>query len=126
VRRYHPKAFLAIAGGGPLAADLQRQIDRSGLHDSVQIFGHVGAGLPLFYRAANVTIVPSDLVEGFGLVVIESLAMGTPVLVTPVGGLPEVISDLDRQLILNGPTVKDLAAGLCRALSSPTELPSGD
>jgi glycosyltransferase involved in cell wall biosynthesis len=57
------------------------------------------------------------------LVVVESLAMGTPVLVTPVGGLPEVISNLDRQLILDGPTVNDLAAGLCRALSNPSELP---
>jgi glycogen synthase len=123
VRRQHPKAFLAIVGGGPLAEDLQRQIDRSSLHDSVHIFGHVGTGLPLFYRAADVTIVPSALVEGFGLVVVESLAMGTPVLVTPVGGLPEVISNLDRQLILDGPTVNDLAAGLCRALSNPSELP---
>jgi glycosyltransferase involved in cell wall biosynthesis len=125
VHPQHPNAFLAIVGSGPLAADLQRQIDGSGLHDSVQIVGHVGAGLPLFYRAANVTIVPSDLVEGFGLVVVESLAMGTPVLVTPVGGLPEVISDLDRQLILDSPTVKDLAAGLCRALNNPSELPRG-
>jgi len=126
VRRQHPQAFLAIVGSGPLAAELQDQIDRSGLHDSVHIVGHVGAGLPLFYRAANVTIVPSDLVEGFGLVVVESLAMGTPVLVTPVGGLPEVISDLDRQLILDGPAVRDLAAGLCRALSNPSDLPRRD
>ncbi len=126
VRRQHPNAFLAIVGGGPLAAELQRQIDRSGLHDSVQILGHVGAGLPLFYRAANVTIVPSDVAEGFGLVVVESLAMGTPVLVTPVGGLPEVISDLDRRLVLDGPAEKDLAAGLCRALSNPAELPHGN
>ena len=51
--------------------------------------------LPWLYRACDISIVPSVALEGFGLPTIESLAAGTPVLVTPIGGLPETVSELD-------------------------------
>ena len=56
--------------------------------------------LPLAYRAADFSIVPSVALEGFGLIVAESLAAGTPVLVTAVGGLPETLEGLAPQCVV--------------------------
>ena len=74
------------------------------------------------YTAADFSIVPSQALEGFGLITLESLACGCPVLVTPVGGLPEVVQNLDPTLILRGTSREALAEGIHRGLSEP--LPS--
>jgi glycosyltransferase involved in cell wall biosynthesis len=62
--------------------------------------------------------------EGFGLVVAESLAAGTPVLVTPVGGLPETVRDLSPDAVLGGSGPIVLGAGLADALLGRIPLPS--
>ncbi len=119
-----PNAFVAIVGLGPLAERLQRMIVERGLEGSVRLVGHVSEDLlPSVYRASDLLVVPTTALEGFGLVVIESLACGTPVLVTPVGGLPEVVRALDPALILAGSTASDLAAGITRALNGKQILP---
>jgi len=68
--------------------------------------------------------VPSIALEGFGLTTIESLAAGTPVLVTPVGGLPETVRELDPQLVLAGSRPTSLAEGVVAALTGEHVLPS--
>ena len=80
--------------------------------------------MPLAYRAADVSITPSVALEGFGLVVVESLACGTPGLVTPVAGLPEVVRDLDPALILRAGSAPAIAEGLTGALDGSVPLPS--
>jgi glycosyltransferase involved in cell wall biosynthesis len=80
--------------------------------------------LPLAYAAANLSIVPSSALEGFGLISLESLACGTPVLVTPVGGLPDTVRDLSRDLILKGTSSDDITEGLHRRLDGTLPLPS--
>jgi glycosyltransferase involved in cell wall biosynthesis len=91
----------------------------------VKLAGFVpDANLPLAYRAADLSVVPSVALEGFGLVVLESLASGTPVLVTPVGGLPEVVNGLSKDLILDGSSANHLAQGLAARLSALDKLPS--
>ena len=49
--------------------------------------------------------------EGFGLTTIESLASGTPVIVTPVGGLPEAVAPLSPELVLEAGGFQALGAG---------------
>ena len=80
--------------------------------------------LPSAYRAADLSVVPTVSLEGFGLIVIESLAAGTPCLVTPVGGLPEAVSGLSRALVLGATGAKAIADGLGDALTGVTTLPS--
>jgi glycosyltransferase involved in cell wall biosynthesis len=127
VRRTVPDALLCIAGSGPLEDELQARIARRGLEDHVRLLGFVPeADLPLAYRAATVSIVPTVALEGFGLITVESMAAGTPVLVTPRGGLPEVVSALSPDLVLDGAAPADLASGLRRALDAPERLPSAD
>ncbi|MFP4228440.1 MAG: glycosyltransferase family 4 protein [Salinivenus sp.] len=125
IRSQHPDVLLHIAGQGPLRDDLERRVDAAGLSDHVRLLGFVpDDDLPLAYRAADVSIVPTAALEGFGLITIESLAAGTPVLVTPVGGLPEAVSGLSSSLVLDGHTPSALAAGLHEALDAPGRLPS--
>lgn len=124
VRRRIPDVLLAIAGGGPLANDLQRLVRERDLAANVVFLGYVGAQLPDVFRAADLSVVPSASLEGFGLVVLESLAAGTPVLVTPVGGLPEVVRDLDAALIVDGVDAPTLARGIEAALTGATPMPN--
>jgi glycosyltransferase involved in cell wall biosynthesis len=75
------------------------------------------------YRAADVALVPSIAFESFGLVAAESLACGTPVFVTPLLGLPEVVRALDPQLVLDGNQPADIARRLVDALAGHLTLP---
>ena len=82
------------------------------------------ADLPLAYRAADITVVPSLSLEGFGLVTLESLASGTPTLVTPIGGLPEVIEPLAPQCIFAEASTSAMASRLKEILLGSVQLPS--
>jgi glycosyltransferase involved in cell wall biosynthesis len=125
VRQTRPDALLYIAGTGPLRPDLEAQIQDQGLSEHVRLLGFVPDNdLPYTYRAADLSVVPTVQLEGFGLITIESLAAGTPVLVTPVGGLPETVSALSERLVLPDASVEALAGGLTAALRSPASLPS--
>jgi glycosyltransferase involved in cell wall biosynthesis len=76
----------------PLGTPLADQVRDLGLGDRVAFAGKVSqAELERAYRDASVVVVPS-LFEGFGLPAIEGLAVGTPVVATRAGALPEVIA----------------------------------
>lgn len=125
VRKAAPEALLLIAGRGALAADLARRIAEHNLQDHVRLLGFIAEeDLPWLYRACDVSIVPSVALEGFGLPTIESLAAGTPVLVTPVGGLPETVDALDPALVLADTSTASLADGMVAALRDLVRLPS--
>ena len=120
-----PDALVLIAGDGPLRGELERQITSFGLADTVRLLGFVpDAELPRAYRAADLTVVPTVALEGFGLIVVESLAAGTPCFVTPVGGLPEAVGGLSRALLLRSTGAEAIADGLADALTGATPLPS--
>jgi glycosyltransferase involved in cell wall biosynthesis len=124
VRQAVPDVILVIAGKGPLAAELKARIEHRGLTRHVRLAGFVAdEALPLWYRAADLSVVPSRALEGFGLTTIESLAAGTPVIVTPVGGLPEAVKPLSEDLVLSAIGFKALGNGLADALLGHRALP---
>ena len=127
VRQAVPDALLVIAGKGPLSAALTARIEQRGLTRHVRLAGFVAdEALPLWYRAADLSVVPSRALEGFGLTTIESLAAGTPVLVTPVGGLPEAVSPLSEALVLDAIGCEALGHGLADAVLGRRVLPDED
>lgn len=127
VRRQIPEALLLIAGSGELRNELEQRIDDADLKHHVRLLGFVpDEDLPTAYRAADVSVVPTVALEGFGLVAVESLAAGTPVLVTPIGGLPEIVRDLSSDLIMPDGEVSTLSAVLTKALSGSLRLPSDE
>jgi glycosyltransferase involved in cell wall biosynthesis len=122
-----PEVLLCIAGQGPLRTTLQAQVERLGLTRHVHFLGFVTEdALPHLFYSADINVVPSMALEGFGLVAAESMATGTPSMVTPVGGLPEVVGGLSQNLIFSGTQSTDIAEGLIAALTGATKLPTRD
>jgi glycogen(starch) synthase len=112
-----PETVLMIAGRGPEQATLQKLAASCGVCAKVRFLGFLpDEDLPLAYRAADINIVPSLALEGFGLTAAESLAAGTASMVTPVGGLPEVVAPLSPRLVFRSAQPHDIASGLIAAL----------
>ena len=122
-----PDVLLCIAGRGLLREELEQRVVELGLTDHVRFLGYVDDDdLPYLYRAANINVVPTVALEGFGLVAAESLAAGVPAMVTKVGGLPEVVAGLSPDLMFASPRAEDLANGLIQALTGHLRLPDAD
>jgi glycosyltransferase involved in cell wall biosynthesis len=68
--------------------------------------------LPKYYQAADLVVMPTYELEGFGLVTIEALACGTPVLGTPVGATPEILRGIDPALLTGGTHAEAMAESL--------------
>ena len=127
VRNQHPDVLLLIAGKGAISEALRSQIKELQLENHVQLLGFVpDQDLAIAYRAAELSIVPTISLEGFGLIVIESLAAGTPVLGTPIGGIPEILQPLASDLILEGSTTQQLAQGIIESLSGQRKMPTAE
>lgn len=125
IRRRVPDVLVLIAGGGPLRDELSARIHALGLDDTVRLLGFVAdVDLPAAYRAANVSVVPTQALEGFGLITVESLAAGTPCIVTPVGGLPDVVAPLDPRLVARSTSAADVADAVGGALLGDWPLPT--
>lgn len=122
-----PDVLLYIGGKGKLAASLQQQVQQAGLDPYVKFLGFVPEEqLPLVYRAADLNVVPTLALEGFGLVAVEAMAAGTPSLVTPVGGLPEIVSELCQDLVVPSTSISDLARQLISVLTGRIRLPEDE
>lgn len=125
IRRRVSDVLILIAGAGALGAELDTRIRAAGLQKQVRLLGLLAEEqLPLAYRAADLTVVPTVALEGFGLIVLESLSAGTPVLVTPVAGLPETVEGLSPDLVLQEQGAAGLAEGIADALAGTRPMPS--
>ena len=116
VDRLPAGSALLIIGDGPLRGVLADRVSALGLQGAVRLLGRVADDeLVAAYRAADVAVVPTLAHEGFGLVVLEAAACGTPSIVTAVGGLPEAIARLDPSLVVAPGDVQALGERLVRA-----------
>ena len=109
-----------IGGDGPLKEQIKTTIKHDRLDHCMRLLGYVPeALLPKYYQAADFFILPTGTLEGFGLVILEALASGTPVIGTPVGAIPEIIDLFDRRLLFNGKGAEDIRQKLEEVLSLP-------
>jgi glycosyltransferase involved in cell wall biosynthesis len=95
-----PDIYLVIGGTGPLKDELSSLCRSMNLNHCIRFVGFIPEGvLPEYYRAADIFVLPSVELEGFGLVTLEALASGTPVLGTPVGGTQEILGRFDNRFL---------------------------
>lgn len=96
LRAQHIRFHLMIGGNGPLRNKLEQQSRSLGLTEVVSFLGKVDqAALPIAYAACDAFVLPTAELECFGLIALEALAAGRPVLATPVGALPEILTKFE-------------------------------
>ncbi|MEK9627776.1 MAG: glycosyltransferase family 4 protein [Nitrospinota bacterium] len=114
------KFQLAIVGKGSLQNRLEKLISDKNLPEKVKLTGLVPReNLPLYFRVADLFVLPTTAIEGFGLVTAESFASGLPVMGTPVGATKELLTPVDPKLLFQGTSPEDLAEGLEDYLENP-------
>jgi glycosyltransferase involved in cell wall biosynthesis len=93
-------ARLVIAGDGPARPSLERLTATYGVQDRVHLAGYCDPErLRAFMQAADLQVCSSAF-ENLSLAILEGMACGTPVLGTPGGGTPELLSQIDPALVL--------------------------
>ncbi|MGH7258956.1 MAG: glycosyltransferase family 4 protein [Nitrospiraceae bacterium] len=111
------RPLVLVGGEGPLQVKLEQLIDRHRLSKHVKLLGFVQEDqLPLYYQSADLVVMPTLQLEGFGLVTVEAMACGTPVLATPVAALPEVVKRIDPLLVAEGTDAASLATAIARII----------
>jgi phosphatidylinositol alpha-1,6-mannosyltransferase len=111
-----PDVQVRIVGHGPEWARLQRVHDRLGLGDSVVFLGEVPrVTLAVEYGGAHCFCLPS-VQEGFGLVFLEAMAAGLPVVACRAAAVPEVVADGRTGLLVPPRRPDELAQALQRVL----------
>lgn len=119
LRRHVHDVLLLIGGEGSRRHELESLAGSLDLETTVRFLGFIPeAKLPRFYQAADAFVLPTRALEGFGLVTVEALACGTPVLGTAVGATPEILGPLDPSLLLRNPTPEAMAEDLRRFLEA--------
>jgi glycosyltransferase involved in cell wall biosynthesis len=87
-----PTIWLLVVGDGDLREEYERQAYELGVSNRVIFAGAIPhTNLPPYFRSADVTVLPSTQTESFGLVLIESLACGTPVIASSLPGVRTVV-----------------------------------
>lgn len=114
-REQVPDLALEIAGEGQLEPELRATVARLGLDDAVTFLGRVAPVTPVLERA-GVVVVPS-FGEGFGLVALEAMERGRPVIASAVGGLSEIVDDGRTGILVPAGDVDALAEAIVELAS---------
>ena len=104
----HSDYYLVVVGDGPLYKKLTKKVEDDNIHDV--IFTGARDDVENIIPSCDVLILPS-FSESFGLVLIEALACGKPVIGSDVGGITEIIND-DVGLLVNPKKVSSIAKAI--------------
>ena len=113
---------LLIGGKGELWGKLQDLIDELSL-ENTHLLGFIeNDQLPQYYQASDLFVLPSEAMEGYGLITLEAFACGLPVLGTGTGAIPEIIEAALPGFIANGLEPEVLAENILRCLPLLSEV----
>ena len=108
-----------IGGDGPLFNEIKKELKNNGLYTQVELTGWIPHDeLPDYLNELKLLVFPSYS-EGLPNIVSEAMACGTPVLATPVGGVPDLIKDGETGFIIEDNTPECIAKNVIRALNYP-------
>jgi glycosyltransferase involved in cell wall biosynthesis len=107
-------AVLVFAGDGRLSRCLKEKAERLGLSGRVIFTGYIGEEeKPLYFRAADIFCLPSTgTTESFGIVNLEAMAAGTPIVASRTGGIPDVVVDQKTGLLVPPADAKALCSAI--------------
>lgn len=115
----HPAARFVIAGEGPARPDLEAQAQRLGVAGRVTFYGYANdADRDRFLRASQAAVFPS-LYEPFGIVALEAMAVGTPVVASATGGFREIVRHGHNGLLALPGSPESLAQHVVALLQAP-------
>ena len=110
---------LLIAGDGPDLPEVRREASERGLDGRVRFLGPLDRdGVLTLFRAADASVLSSSW-ENFPHTVVEALAVGTPVIATAVGGVPELVDDGANGLLVGAGDADALAEAIRRVVAEP-------
>jgi len=113
------EVHLIIGGEGVERENLESLIKELDLVDEITMTGFIPIDmLHHYYGASDFFVLPTRKLEGFGLVTPESMACGTPVLGTPVGGTKEILSGFDPQFLFKDTSSEAMADGIRSAIKN--------
>ncbi|NNK47579.1 MAG: glycosyltransferase family 4 protein, partial [Gemmatimonadetes bacterium] len=120
VHKRVPNARLRVVGGGPEAGRLLRVAQSLGLQDSVTFVGSVDGvdAIRDEMSRADVFCLPSRQ-EGFGIVFLEAMAAGLPIVAARCAAVPETAPHGEVALLVDPDDVRELAAAIVRLLEDP-------
>jgi len=112
---------LAIGGTGALAMEYESLARRLGLDGVVVFLGRV-ADVTSFYNACEVFVLPTTdrRQEGFGLVALEAMACGVPVIVSAAAGISQLVRDREAGVVVPAGEVSSLAQAIKGLLAAPS------
>jgi glycosyltransferase involved in cell wall biosynthesis len=110
-----PDVPFKVAGDGPVLSTMMAKAPRN-----VEFLGRLGFDeLLVFYRRSRILVVPSLCFELFGMVVVEAMALGVPVIASRIGGLPHVVEDGVTGLLFEPGNSEALVKDVCRLWEDP-------
>ncbi|TCS93257.1 glycosyltransferase [Hazenella coriacea] len=119
VEKIYPQVRLLIVGDGPKRNEYEELTRSLGVEHKVSFTGRVPNSEVVHYmNQMDIFVLPSYS-ESFGVAAIEAQACGVPVIVTQVGGLPEVVEDGETGIIIPNNEPKHLVPALERLIQDP-------
>jgi glycosyltransferase involved in cell wall biosynthesis len=110
VIRNAPDICLILGGEGSLKHELVALTRKLDLNEYIKFAGFIPDKLlPDYYGMADLFILPTKELEGFGLVTLEAMASGLPVVGTPIGGTMEILGNFDSTFLFKGTDPQSIA-----------------
>lgn len=120
VAREGTKFELMLIGDGPMRPQIEQAIRRLNLTGMVRLAGWMDSDAIRRELIESRALVMPSFAEGLPVVIMESLALGRPVLSTAIAGIPELVRDGLNGWLVPAGSVCDLAEGMRRVLAAPT------
>ncbi len=127
VIKKYPDVMLILAGTKNIIdwGDTQQKdiaymvqlIDKFGLRDNVLIDSYDLSDMPDLYNVSQVCVYPSSSFEPFGLTMLEAMACSRPMIVTKMGGMPEIISDAVNGFVIPVKDSEELASRIIQLMA---------
>lgn len=122
IQKDFPDCLLVVAGKGPLEVECRRLVNQLGIGNAVHFAGYIKKEhIPRYYAAADAYCSPALGGESFGIVLLEAMAVGTPVCASRIPGYEDVIRDGENGILFDPQSPSDIAQVLVRVLKDRTK-----